>query len=209
MKLNKEVTNKILNFYLLKFRSNGKKNVLNESSVKAVLNNIKKILFIILQFHRSGKRVMFIGLSPKTKLFISKFTNHIAIDSTIDLKDFLSKGLDYNSFNRILLKSNSNIKAVKPDLLVVLSHYQNDILLTECFRLKVPFINYDFYSGLFKINSIKSMSHVETSNSNILFFFEVCLLFLFKKIFKYPAISSKISVSEKSKKKLNRNNNRS
>lgn len=206
MKLNKELTNRILNFYLLKFRSKGKKNVLDELPLPTVLNNIKKILFLILQFHRSGKRIMFIGLSPKPKIFISKFTSHIVIDSTIDLKDFLSKGLDCNLLNNTLLKSNSKRRIVKPDLLIVLSHYQNEILLTECFRLKVPFINYDFYSGLFRINSIKNISFSKVNNSNTLSFFEVCLLFLFKKIFKYPFTIPKLSVRTKSTKKLKTNN---
>lgn len=189
MKLYKELSHKVLKIYLLKYNLDEKKSGLSETDLVSFLSNIKKTLFLILQFHRSGKRIMFLGLTDKTKLFLTKHTRHLTANSNIDLKDFISKGFDLTSLGNKEFAKRRSLR-LRPDLVVIVSHYQKEMLLKECLRLKLPFINYDSYSGFFELNSTDSQARVPTFNNlpqtNSSYFFEICLLFLVKRIFKYP-----------------------
>lgn len=201
MKLYQEVSTKVLKIYLLKYNLNEKKSVLSENAVVSLLNNIKKTLFLILQFHKSGKRIMFVGLTSKTKLFLTKHTKHISVTSDIDLKDFISKGFYLNSLENKEF-SNQKVYKFRPDLVVLVSHYQKEMLLKECIRLKSPFIHYNFYSGFFELNSTARQRQNLTFNTlqqtDISYFFEICLLFLIKRIFKYPTACKQKTFKEKS-----------
>ena len=195
MKLHTKLTQKILKFYLLKLSFNEKMNAVCEPSLFSFLNNIKKTLSLILQFHKSGGHIVFIGLTSKTKTFVTAHTQHRVLDSNIDLKEFVSKG-----FYLEALENNKSIigihnSKVKPDLLIVLTHYQKEMLVKECFRLKLPFVSYNLNSGLFDVNIISRASLLkEDVNNNRTFFFETCLMFLIKKVFNTSVAAGKQKV---------------
>lgn len=189
MKLHKEVTHKILKFYLLKFELNKKKGFLPKFVNFSFLSNIKKILFLILHYHKAGKDILFIGLTPRTEALVSRHTSHKAVSFNTDLKDFVSKGFYLNYLENKKVVKLTGFGGLKPDLVIVLDHTQKPLLLKECFRLKVPFAHYEPRSGLFKMNTINSNSIIESSTFSNLFFFESCLVFLIKKIFMHSSKS--------------------
>ena len=129
-------------------------NVINESLLFSFLSNIKKTLFLILHFHKVGGRIVFIGLTPKTKSFVTVHTHHRVLDTNIDLKEFISNGFCLESLESSKPQTGSRSSKVKPDLLIILEHYQKEMLVKECFRLKLPFISYNSNSGLFDANTI-------------------------------------------------------
>ena len=184
MKLQKKLTQKILKFYALKLKFHEKKNFTNEDSLASYLKSIKKTLFLILQFHRTEKIILFVGLSPEVGDYITKFTNHVVINPSLDIKDFVSNG-----FCLYYLKRLKNLKwtNLKPDLVVVSAHNQKEMLIKECLRKKMPFISYDNATERFNINSSKNFILDNSKKIQDISFFELSLVFMIKKLFKYPA----------------------
>ena len=190
MKLNKTLSHKIFKFYLLKLKVSEQNSGSSNFNAAPFLTSLKKTLFLILQFHKSGKRILFVGFSEPLRNCINKSATHVSISPTTDLKGSISNGLHFSFIegisNRVPRKVSSPARLKrKPDLVVTLSHNQKNLLLKECLKQKIPFVSYSEKDGYIDINSLVKFGKKGTQSLYFKEFFEMCVLFLVNKIFKH------------------------
>lgn len=214
MKLNKILPNQILKLFALKIKSHEKKFSFDYLQLTHFLSSVKKSLCLILQFHLSGKKIMFIGLSDNFYQLVSDGSNHCVTSTNSDLKDFVSNGFSLSNlyqvgdtrFNTSPGSEFAKKIVTRPDLIVILRHRQQQMLLKECLRLKLPFIFYNSSLEIFEINSVsRTLNNEHSIHSSQLSFFETCLRFLLHFFSRHPAASSTTDGFEFSKPNKNIN----
>lgn len=219
MKLKKFKSKQILKLFLLKSRgyenniTNKKINekVLTHTNLTKALTNFKKALQIIFKYHRSEKKILFIGLPKKLQFKINTLTKHVAVPESFDLQFFFSNN-NLNSF-----KSDKKLKLTlnefevkdlflklkrKPDLLIFASENKNTIC--ESYRHKLPMIFFGCSKDLKNVWIINSyrVPDIKNNLSEILNqdFFFASFNFLFK-VFKNKKVR-KFSYYNKNKRGL-------
>lgn len=219
MKLQKFKSKQILKLFLLKSRgyenniTNKKINekVLTHTNLTKTLTNLKKALQIIFKYHRSEKKILFIGLPKKLQFKINTLTKHVAVPESFDLQFFFSN----NNLNS--LKSDKNLKLTlnefevqdlflklkrKPDLLVFVTENKNAIY--ESYKHKLPMIFFGYSKDLKNVWTINSyrVSDIKNNLSEILNqdLFFASFNFLFK-VFKNNKVR-KFSYYNKNKRGL-------
>lgn len=198
MKIKKFKLKQILKLYLLNSRTyeNSRKktnsSLLLDFNLTQTISEFKKALYIIFEYHKTHKKILFIGMPKKLELKINKLTHHIAIDNNFDLRGIISNSFKKSNiikpekklFSKAYIKSLIPKLSKKPDLIVLLLNEKNQNILVESNVAKIPVIT--FASGDYsKIHLNKSFYNIEnfgqkltsTPEENI---FYIGLNFLFK-----------------------------
>jgi len=199
MKIKKFRSNQVLKLHLLKSRAyehitkENNSTLLTNSSLSQIVTNFKKALHIIFQYNQADKRVLFIGFPKKLELKINRRTKHVAVPSSTDLQGIFSNDINRLKSVKSSKQSFSKINAAilfpklskKPDLVVLLTHYKKQMIITECFISKIPLIIFNDErdlssksSNYFTVQGIVNSSSLTFQKT--LFFFG--LNFLFKKV---------------------------
>lgn len=62
---------------------------LTEFNLTETLVNLKKALYVIFQFHKAKKRILFIGVPKTLEIKINRTTSHAAVPSNFNLQGVL------------------------------------------------------------------------------------------------------------------------
>lgn len=138
---------KLMRLYLAKYeayKQKGSTSVISDSVLDRLEIGLKKVLFIIYQYHIYNRRILFIGLPHSTdKKFLDVLSksNHIFVPrfgwkrGLLGNKDSLSK----KSLNFSSLKKFFNIKD-NPHLIVIFNEEKLSNIIPECQKLYIPVI---------------------------------------------------------------------
>ena len=138
---------KLMRLYLAKYQAYNKKGLTSAIS-DVVLDRLevglKKVLFIIYQYHIYNKRILFLGMPHSTDrrfLDVLLKSNHIFIPRFVWKQGFLGnkKFISKNSSNFSYLKSFSNIED-NPHLIVIFNEEKLSSIIPECEKLYIPVI---------------------------------------------------------------------
>ena len=154
-----------------------KKTIFNQTkNKKDLLLYLKKAILTIFNYHKHNKTILFVGnFSNKNKMLINKklLKNHIFLLNSNWIYGILT---NKNSFIKSLQKNNDKrlkdynlqkyiTKKKKPDLIVILSMKNNQDILKEALKLKIPTISLidnnfnDFVLYPIKINTTSKIKN--------------------------------------------------
>lgn len=112
-----------------------------DADLNRIVVSIKRILQIIFQYHKAGKRILFLGFPIKLELKINKLTKHIAVPKHYVVQGMIS--------NQNFPKSSKNAEifllpklSKKLDLIVSLNHNKNETIISEAKTAKIPTISF-------------------------------------------------------------------
>lgn len=149
---------------------------------KDLLLYLKKAILTIFNYHKHNKTILFVGnFSNKNKMFINKklLKNHIFLLNSNWIYGILT---NKNSFVKSLQKNNDkrlkdyNLQKYittkkKPDLIVILSMENNQEILKEALKLKIPTISLiDNNFNDFILYPIKIDTTSKIKNYNFIFY---------------------------------------
>lgn len=150
-----------------------------------VVENFKKVLQIVYQFHYAKKKILFIGIPKNLELKINKLTSHLAVPSNFDLQGIFSsnnfkqvrsiKGIN-QPFSKLYLRSLLPKLSKRPDLIVIFSCVKKQNIINESYVAKVPVIIFDaenvssdlLAKGSYKVESIGADS-ISVSDKSMFF----------------------------------------
>ena len=188
MKIKKFKFKQILKLHLLKSRIYEqfmkKNNSLVGLTLNQIINNLKKSLQIIFQYHQEEKRILFIGVPKKLEININKLTTHIAVSYNHNLQGMFSNNIGNFGVEKESNKNLSNSTYLlpklfkKPDLVVFFCHKKAESVIQEISSSKIPLIILDDSKNF---NNIDSSTFIY--DNNIYF---ISLNFLFKIIKNKP-----------------------
>ena len=162
-----------------------------DSTLNQIVLDIKKVLQIIFQYNRVGKRILFVGLPSKLELKINQYTKHVAVPKNFNAQGIISnpnlKSIqDSKNSNQIWLKSLSKFLlpklAKRLDLVILFDHEKSKTIFSEAEALKIPVVSF----GTCLISQNTASYRIEGNFKNILTasdknIFFVGLNFLFKR----------------------------
>lgn len=212
MKIKKLKFEQILKLHLLKSRVYEqfikKNNYLVGLTLTQIINNLKKSLQIVFQYHQSEKRILFIGVPKKLEVKINRLTNHMAVPYNHNLQGILSNNTNKfeikkeNNQNLFKLKSNDFLPKLfkKPDLIVLFCSNKAQNIIQESYSSKTMLVildssknfndnwsnNFDNVPGNNEINDLRSIC-----DKNL---YSISLNFLFKIIKRTPKSTKKFII---------------
>ena len=153
MKTKSFKSKQIIKLYLLKTRVfdnlvNQQTNRAVNLSLSRILVNFKRTFSITYQFTKMKKRILFVGGPKELNSKINKQTQHVAVSENSNLQGIISNRVDRSSNPQC--KSTFSIEDLfpklknKPDLVVLIGHPKQEVLIRECLMAKIPLII--FYS---------------------------------------------------------------
>lgn len=131
--------------------TNQKTDKIANSDLSRFLTNLKKTFSIIYQFNKLGKRILFVGTPKELNLKINKQTLHTSVSRRSNLHGVVSGRANYN-LKDVKKRHKHNLSPEelfpklkkKPDLVVLVAHSKQKILIQECLVAKVPLISFHF-----------------------------------------------------------------
>jgi len=160
-----------------------RKTIFNQTkNKKDLLLYLKKAILTIFNYHKHNKTILFVGnFSNKNKMLINKklLKNHIFLLNSNWIYGILT---NKNSFIKSLQKNNDKrlkdynlqkyiTKKKKPDLIVILSMKNNQDILKEALKLKIPTISLiDNNFNDFVLYPIKINTTSKIKNYNFIFY---------------------------------------
>ena len=136
MKIKKLKCQQIFKLHLLNSKlydhatKNTSLNLLTSFSLTQAVNDFKKILYIIFQYHQADKKILFIGIPKKLELKINKLTKHVAVSNKFNLQGVILNSIKIpkpeQKRKQLFSKAQPNLLLPKlfkkPDLIVLFSH---------------------------------------------------------------------------------------
>ena len=157
-------------------------------NLNQIIVSVKKILQIILQYHKTGKRILFLGLPCKLELKVNQSTKHVAVTKNFNIQGIISNYKSFKNYgnsNQVWLKNSSKFLlpklSKKLDLIVLFDQDKSEKVLSEAKMAKVPVI---FFGTSFELQN-RALYNVKGNFKNILSgcdknIFFIGLSFLFK-----------------------------
>jgi ribosomal protein S2 len=191
MKLKKFKFKQVLKLHLLnsKIYEHGTKKgnsiSLTDLNLTRTINDFKKSLNVIFEYHQLNKKILFVGLPPKLELKINQLTRHAAVGRNVELQSLLNnnlrsfklpkatKQLAFEDYFKLSLAKFSQ----KPDLIVLLAHEKKQKIIIENNLAKIPLIVFNS-SDCLKDNSFNGSYNITGFHENLVSNSEKTLLFL-------------------------------
>ena len=155
MKLNnnKIKTKQLLQLHIIKSKiydnNTNSLDYLPNINISKIVIKLKKSLQIIFNFHKKNKRILFIGIPKKIEKKINLETNHIALPKFYNVSGlFINKSvlkslqLKNQIFKEHELFTFSNL-IYKPDLIVIFNSDNEQYIIKESYRSKIPIIKFN------------------------------------------------------------------
>jgi len=156
-------------------------------NLNQIIVGIKKILQIIFQYHKAGKRILFLGLPCKLELKVNQLTKHIAVTKNLIIPKMISNCKSFKNCgnsNQTWLKNSSKFLLPKLskrlDLIILFDQDKSEKILSEAKMAKIPviFFGTNFESQNRALYGVKgNFKRILTSDKNVFF---IGLSFLFK-----------------------------
>lgn len=155
MKIKKFKFKQLLKLHLIKLKAYEqpiKKTNFNatiDTNLDQILADVKKALKIIFQYHRSNKRILFIGFPYKLELKINYSTKHVAVPYNFNIQGFISNNnvrflSENRNSSRLWLKNHAKFLlpklTKKPDLIILFKHEKDRNIIMESWTAKIPVI---------------------------------------------------------------------
>jgi len=161
-------------------------------NLNQIIVSIKKILQIIFQYHKTGKRILFLGLPCKLELKVNQSTKHVAVTKNLSIPGMISNCKSFKNYgnsNQTWLKNSSKFLLPKLskrlDLIVLFDQDKNEKILSEAKIAKIPviFFGTNFESQSRALYSVKgNFKRILTSCDKNVFFIGLSFLLKNRKI---------------------------
>ena len=159
---NKIKTKQLLKLHIIKFRiyENHKNSLdyLPNINTAEIVIKLKKSINIIYNFHKNKKKILFIGVPKLIEKKINLETNHIAVPEFYNILGlFINKPILKNlrlknkSIQKSKLFSFSKLN-YKPDLILIFNYDNEDLIIKESYKSKIPVIKFNYNFNLKKKN---------------------------------------------------------
>ena len=145
---NKIKTKQLLKLHIIKFRvyENHKNSLdyLPNINTAEIVIKLKKSINIIYNFHKNKKKILFIGVPKLIEKKINLETNHIAVPEFYNMLGlFINKPILKNqSIQKNKLFSFSKLNS-KPDLILIFNSDNEDLIIKESYKSKIPVIKFN------------------------------------------------------------------
>ena len=145
---NKIKTKQLLKLHIIKFRvyENHKNSLdyLPNINTAEIVIKLKKSINIIYNFHKNKKKILFIGIPKLIEKKINLETNHIAVPEFYNMLGlFINKPILKNqSIQKNKLFSFSKLNS-KPDLILIFNSDNEDLIIKESYKSKIPVIKFN------------------------------------------------------------------
>ena len=157
---NKIKTKQLLKLHIIKFRvyENHKNSLdyLPNINTAEIVIKLKKSINIIYNFHKNKKKILFIGVPKLIEKKINLETNHIAVPEFYNILGlFINKPILKNlrlknkSIQKSKLFSFSKLN-YKPDLILIFNYDNEDLIIKESYKSKIPVIKFNYNFNLKK-----------------------------------------------------------
>ena len=124
-------------------------------NLNQIIVSIKKVLQIIFQYHKAGKRILFLGLPCKLELKVNQSTKHVAVTKNLNIQGIISNYKSFKNYensNQAWLKNSSKFLlpklSKKLDLIVLFDQDKSEKILSEAKMAKIPVIFFGTNFGL-------------------------------------------------------------
>jgi len=138
---------KLMRLYLAKYevyKKDIKMSIVSDSILDRLEVNLKKVLFLIHQYHIFNKKILFIGLpysNDKKIVSVLLASEHIFVPRSIwysgligNKKSISVKSKNFSYFKKFLEISDN------PSLVVLFNEVKLDTIVPECRRLSIPIV---------------------------------------------------------------------
>lgn len=151
MKVKNFKSKQILKLHLLNSKTyehvikNVSSDFLTNFNLTKIMYDFKSFLNIIFEYHRSNKKILFVGLPQILESKVNRLTNHLAVNCNFELQNLTANNLvklskSSTTKDLILSKFLLSKLAQKPDLVVLLTHEKKQNFIIEKTLAKTPLI---------------------------------------------------------------------
>ena len=177
---------KLMRLYLAKYEAYKKKgltSVISDTVLDRLEIGLKKVLFIIYQYHVYNKRILFIGMPHSTdKNFLDVLfkSRHIFVPRSVWKRGLLGnkESLSKKSLNFSYLKNFLNMKD-NPHLIIIFNEEKLFNIVPECQKLYIPVI---YFGSLKKgLDGLTYLVEGNFVNRKIKIFFQFLIYSILKK----------------------------